>query len=201
MVTTPVAFKRHGEEVTIKVEVPVHKKWWPHFVDHDGPTSVGFRASNVLERPPPCEMLGARSESTSLGASRLGAGVVGRIQLESLVLAIGLAAGAPWKSGPGTRVARSTRCQSIAASAGANAELLGQSVPEYQPPSPPWDDTWGAVTAKEADAAPEASSGEEAGAGAGEGRGSRGGGEIHGQGGKGQDRHHCRVCRDCRSMR
>jgi hypothetical protein len=48
MVTTPVAFKRHGEEVTIKVEVPVHKKWWRNFVDHDGPISVRLQG---VERP------------------------------------------------------------------------------------------------------------------------------------------------------
>jgi hypothetical protein len=38
--TTPVAYKRNGDEVTIKVELPDHKKWWRNFVDHDGPISV-----------------------------------------------------------------------------------------------------------------------------------------------------------------
>jgi hypothetical protein len=40
MVTTPVACKRHGEEVTIKVEVPGHKKCRRNFIDHEGPISV-----------------------------------------------------------------------------------------------------------------------------------------------------------------
>lgn len=38
--TTPVAYKRHDDEVTIKVELPDHKKWWRNFVDQDGPVSV-----------------------------------------------------------------------------------------------------------------------------------------------------------------
>ena len=38
--TTPVAYKRDGDEVTIKVALPDRKKWWRNFVDHDGPISV-----------------------------------------------------------------------------------------------------------------------------------------------------------------
>ena len=41
--TTPVAYKRQGDEVTIKVALPDHKKWWRNFVDHDGPISVRLR--------------------------------------------------------------------------------------------------------------------------------------------------------------
>ena len=38
--TTPVAYKRHGDEVTIKVELPDRKNWWRNFVEDDGPISV-----------------------------------------------------------------------------------------------------------------------------------------------------------------
>jgi hypothetical protein len=38
--TTPVAYKRHGDEVTIKVGLPDRKKWWRNFVDQGGPISV-----------------------------------------------------------------------------------------------------------------------------------------------------------------
>jgi hypothetical protein len=38
--TTPVAHKRHGDEVTIKVEFPDQKNWWRNFLDEDGPISV-----------------------------------------------------------------------------------------------------------------------------------------------------------------
>ncbi|MGD0748692.1 MAG: nitroreductase/quinone reductase family protein [Acidimicrobiales bacterium] len=38
--TTPVAYKRHGDEVTIKVQFPDQKKWWRNFLDEDGPISV-----------------------------------------------------------------------------------------------------------------------------------------------------------------
>lgn len=38
--TTPVAYERHGDEVTIKVEFPDHKNWWSNFFDEDGPISV-----------------------------------------------------------------------------------------------------------------------------------------------------------------
>jgi hypothetical protein len=48
MVPTPVAYKSHGEEVTIKVELPVHKKWWRNFVDHNGPISDWLQG---VERP------------------------------------------------------------------------------------------------------------------------------------------------------
>jgi len=39
-VSTPVAYKRHGDEVTIKVEFPDRKKWSRNFLDDDGPISV-----------------------------------------------------------------------------------------------------------------------------------------------------------------
>jgi hypothetical protein len=37
---TPVAYKRRGDEVTIKVELPNQKQWWRNFIDEDGPISV-----------------------------------------------------------------------------------------------------------------------------------------------------------------
>jgi hypothetical protein len=38
--TTPVAYKRHGDDMAIKVALSDHKKWWRNFADHDGPISV-----------------------------------------------------------------------------------------------------------------------------------------------------------------
>jgi hypothetical protein len=39
-ITTPVAYKRHGGEVTIKVEFPDHKSWWRNFLGEGAPISV-----------------------------------------------------------------------------------------------------------------------------------------------------------------
>ena len=36
----PVAYKRQGDDVTIKVEFPDQKTWWRNFLDHDGPVSL-----------------------------------------------------------------------------------------------------------------------------------------------------------------
>jgi len=38
--TTPVSYKRHGDEVTIGVQFPDQKQWWRNFLDEDGPISV-----------------------------------------------------------------------------------------------------------------------------------------------------------------
>jgi hypothetical protein len=38
--TTPVGYKRHGDEVTIGVQFPDQKKWWHNFLDGGGPISV-----------------------------------------------------------------------------------------------------------------------------------------------------------------
>jgi hypothetical protein len=46
-ISTPVAYKRHDDEVTIKVELPNQKTWWRNFADHDGPISVWLQ---VVER-------------------------------------------------------------------------------------------------------------------------------------------------------
>jgi F420H(2)-dependent quinone reductase len=41
--TTPVAYKRRGDEVTIGVQFPDQKKWWRNFVAGGGPISVRLR--------------------------------------------------------------------------------------------------------------------------------------------------------------
>ncbi|WP_245966514.1 hypothetical protein [Sphaerisporangium album] len=38
--STPVAFRRSGETVTIGVQFPDAKKWWRNFVDEGGPISL-----------------------------------------------------------------------------------------------------------------------------------------------------------------
>lgn len=38
--STPVAYKRQGDEVSIKVEWPDRKTWWRNFADHDEPIFV-----------------------------------------------------------------------------------------------------------------------------------------------------------------
>jgi hypothetical protein len=38
--STPVAYKKQGEKVTITVEWPDRKTWWRNFADQDGPISV-----------------------------------------------------------------------------------------------------------------------------------------------------------------
>jgi len=41
--TTPVAYRRHGDEVTIGVQFPDQKKWWRNFLDAGGPISLRLR--------------------------------------------------------------------------------------------------------------------------------------------------------------
>jgi hypothetical protein len=41
--TTPVAYKQHGDEVTIGVQFPDQKTWWRNFLDGGGPISVRLR--------------------------------------------------------------------------------------------------------------------------------------------------------------
>ena len=60
--TTPVAYKRHDDEVTIKVELPDHKKWWRNFTDHDGPIFV--RLQGVERRGRATAVRDARGQVT-----------------------------------------------------------------------------------------------------------------------------------------
>jgi F420H(2)-dependent quinone reductase len=42
-ITTPVAYKKHGDEVTIGVQFPDQKQWWRNFADGESPISVRLR--------------------------------------------------------------------------------------------------------------------------------------------------------------
>jgi hypothetical protein len=41
-ITTPIAFSRSGDSVTINVVAPQHKTWWRNFLGDGGPLTVRF---------------------------------------------------------------------------------------------------------------------------------------------------------------
>ena len=72
--TTPVGYKRHGEEMTIGVQFPDQKKWWRNFLDGGGPIlrpAPRRRPKRKSHRP-------ARSSRKGHLQHRFGAGLVER---------------------------------------------------------------------------------------------------------------------------
>ena len=99
--STPVAYRRDGNQVTILVDLPDAKNWWRNFTDDGGPVTLRLRRrlpDRPCRRPPDRVRLGDRhrhARSTYRGVTLRRGGAVGCPQIRRVP------SGKSWLSEPG----------------------------------------------------------------------------------------------------